>query len=132
MNRAFRKSSIFGPFTTSQWINRVKWGLIIPLPFLLYIQKKRVVVDAQLPPLLENDIQPFDHTVTLEQWNDIRTVLNPYWNKTSQKTLNAIQSSEVEFLRNFSWSAQVHDEVASNDKNKVYVAPKLSQIKLNQ
>jgi hypothetical protein len=43
-----RKSALYGPFTTNQWINRLKWALILPLPFVLYFQKKRVVVNAQV------------------------------------------------------------------------------------
>jgi hypothetical protein len=46
---------------------------------------------------LENDLQPIDYSVVIRQWNEIRDVLKPHWEKTSK--LTGAQAREVQFLR---------------------------------
>jgi hypothetical protein len=131
MSTRFRQSALFGPSTTYQWINRLKWALIIPLPFILYFQKKRVMVNAQLPPLLENDLQPIDYSIPIRQWNEVKSVLKPVWQKKVK--LSGDQAIEAEFLKDFTWTAEISRDPDSNrSKSSSYVPPIVSWTKINR
>lgn len=67
----------------------------------------------------------------LRQWDDIKQALNPYWSGTT--TTSGDQATEVQFLKNFTWTAEVSDDPESNrNKNSAYVTPCVSSVQVQK